>query len=326
MKHKKALIGIMLILGITFILTFINPIFIPYNDIHKRWKHFYDLPQNSIDMLFIGSSHSYTSFNPKIFQKVLGIKSFNLSSNSENISQTYFHLVEALKTQNPKMVVLETFKINPEKGAYSPIMRDSNFESMKMSLNKLQALTVWYKKTEYFYALFPIIKYHNNWANYSIQHNIYEEYKKTTNTTDGFDPKAGIMTSETAEKYKKMTPNKSEFVISDYAAEYIEKIVKLCEKKKIQILFVNAPMFKEYLKKIDYNSRYKNTKNIIAGKYGKTYIDFNLLYDDLKLTRLDFNNEFNTYHHLNYKGSEKVSLYLSNWIKNNYKDIKQGDG
>lgn len=35
-----------------------------YNE--SRWNEFYKLPKNSLDMVFLGSSHSYCTFDLKI--------------------------------------------------------------------------------------------------------------------------------------------------------------------------------------------------------------------------------------------------------------------
>ena len=40
-----------------------------YNE--SRWNEFYELPKNSLDMVFLGSSHSYCTFDPENFDSVL---------------------------------------------------------------------------------------------------------------------------------------------------------------------------------------------------------------------------------------------------------------
>ncbi|MCG8475685.1 MAG: hypothetical protein MI784_09440, partial [Cytophagales bacterium] len=44
----------------------------------KRWEEFHALPKNSLDVLFLGSSHCYRSLSPKVFKQELGLESFNL--------------------------------------------------------------------------------------------------------------------------------------------------------------------------------------------------------------------------------------------------------
>ena len=39
---------------------------------------YYTIPKDSIDLLFIGSSHSYCSFNPRLFDHYLKCNSLNL--------------------------------------------------------------------------------------------------------------------------------------------------------------------------------------------------------------------------------------------------------
>ena len=46
---------------------------------------YYKIPKDSIDLLFIGSSHSYCSFNSRLFDNYLRCNSLNLGTNSNNI-------------------------------------------------------------------------------------------------------------------------------------------------------------------------------------------------------------------------------------------------
>ena len=57
-----------------------------YNE--KRWAEFYELEKNSIDMVFLGSSHSYCTFDPDIFEY------FKLS-NGHAATTSGFHLFYA---------------------------------------------------------------------------------------------------------------------------------------------------------------------------------------------------------------------------------------
>ena len=50
---------------------------------------YYKLPKDSIDLLFVGSSHSYCSFNPRLFDHYLKCNSLNLGTDSQSFSITY---------------------------------------------------------------------------------------------------------------------------------------------------------------------------------------------------------------------------------------------
>ena len=74
---------------------------------HQVWNNFYELPHNSIDIVFLGNSLSYSSFNPLVFNGFLGVSSYNLGTADQNIKQSYYNLKEVIEHQLPKMVILE---------------------------------------------------------------------------------------------------------------------------------------------------------------------------------------------------------------------------
>ena len=78
-----------------------------YNE--SRWNEFYDLPKNSLDMVFLGSSHSYCTFDPENFDSVLGTSSYQLGMPLQHMDSTYFTLLEVLNYQKPKKVVVEVY-------------------------------------------------------------------------------------------------------------------------------------------------------------------------------------------------------------------------
>ena len=61
-----------------------------------------------VDVLFVGSSHAYRGFDPRIFSKN-GIKSFNLGSSSQTPIQTDILVRRYLNQLDPKLIILEIF-------------------------------------------------------------------------------------------------------------------------------------------------------------------------------------------------------------------------
>ena len=62
----------------------------------------------NVDVLFLGSSHAYRGFDPRIFRK-RGYSSFNLGSSAQTPSQTKVWLKRYLKHLNPKIVIYEVY-------------------------------------------------------------------------------------------------------------------------------------------------------------------------------------------------------------------------
>lgn len=100
-----------------------------------------NLPQNSIDLLFVGSSHSYCTFNTRLFDHYLKCNSLNLGTDAQSLSVTYSAILEILKKQNPKVIILEIYPI----GRDSSIIAIRPFlDTMAFSLNKLDLLKIHY--------------------------------------------------------------------------------------------------------------------------------------------------------------------------------------
>jgi len=98
---------------------------------------YYKLPKNSIDLLFIGSSHSYCTFNTHLFDHYLECNSLNLGTDSQSLSITYSAILEILKKQNPKVIVIEIYPI--ERQVETLALR-SHLDTMGFSINKLRLI------------------------------------------------------------------------------------------------------------------------------------------------------------------------------------------
>ena len=64
----------------------------------------------NVDILFLGSSHAYRSFDPRFYAKN-NLKTFNLGSSSQTPIQTKMLLDQYLDSLNPKLVVFEVYPV-----------------------------------------------------------------------------------------------------------------------------------------------------------------------------------------------------------------------
>ena len=112
-----------------------------YGHLNSRVK---DIKNHSdVDVLFLGSSHAYRGFDPRIFKKH-GITSFNLGSSSQTPIQTEILLNRYLNSLNPKLVVYEVYpgflRNDGVESALDLIANDKiDFLTIKMSLNLKKA-------------------------------------------------------------------------------------------------------------------------------------------------------------------------------------------
>lgn len=100
---------------------------------------FYRLEEDTVDVLFVGSSHVYYSINTCNLYDDYGIASYLLASPAQPVWISYYFLQEALKTQSPRLVVFDVctlYKKQSDVGAASL----PSLISMKPSREKWKAI------------------------------------------------------------------------------------------------------------------------------------------------------------------------------------------
>ena len=112
----------------------------------------YTSEKDSIDVIFIGSSHSFCSLNTGILWNDYGIASKNIGDSGQRFPTSYYYLLDALKTQNPKVVFIELWGIEyPYTTAEGSLYR--NTIGLNWSRNYVNNLNI-IKDLKQSYALF----------------------------------------------------------------------------------------------------------------------------------------------------------------------------
>ena len=161
----------------------------------NRWDEFYAQSENSIDMVFIGSSHSYCTFDPLIIDEGLGTNSYQLGMPLQHMDSTYYTLREVLNYQQPKDVVLEVYWD----------MLDDEFEITQAGY-LFQVMRNEELEKEYIREVFPLsekVKYNVNLFRYQADYFAYrtsELKEKIENNYNVSTPPA--QKQEGTEKYR----------------------------------------------------------------------------------------------------------------------------
>lgn len=287
----------------------------PSNLIVRIWDGFYSLKRESLDLLVTGSSHAFSTFDPSIILEETGMENYILASHSQNPVQTYYNVKEALHYQHPKAIIMEAFMIdnsnNWRDGAtYDRDWRkESNIDSMRFGPTKLEAVMEQYEKANWSYALLPLARCHDNWADIKNICSNLNFYTKGIRDFSPFSPSLTSMSAETMEKYAQADYNPSEWVISPTNELHFRKLAQLCREEDITLYLVMAPMYDVYIRSINYDSR-NSQLAALAESEGVYYLDCNLRYDEIGLTAQDFEDEFISFIHLNSTGAEKVTRFV----------------
>lgn len=180
-KHIKFMCKCMIFLIILFIcVENVYRVIVPkffFSDIWPTtltYSKFYEEEEDTIDVIFLGSSHAASSFIPQELYNNYGITSYNLGCEQQNLVTSYFWLKEALRYQKPKAVVLDCYFLFLYSG-YEPLNSAESctrkaLDYMKWSPVKREAVKTICELDQYqslvSYYL-PNIRYHARWMNLS---------------------------------------------------------------------------------------------------------------------------------------------------------------
>ncbi len=294
----------------------------PINNITKNWISFYEQDKNSIDVLIVGNSHAYSTFDIDILGEATGKKYYNLASNSQTVTQTYYNLKEALKYQKPELVILEATAIDSNNNwkwqdgeQYDKDWKkESNIDGMKFGLTKIEAICNQYDPQNWFYAGLKIARCHQYWRDSEQIEKNSVFYKEELADYSSYTPSPDSMSEEVMEQYKNAPTNAVPYYISDENKEHFYKLVELCKKKKINLCIIRYPSYDEYISHIDYGSEHDAIASL-AKEADISFWDCNDYYSDILLESTDYENVYSAYHHLNDSGAKKTTIFIQQWLQ-----------
>lgn len=234
----------------------------------------------NVDILFLGSSHTYRTFDNRIFE-IEGLKIFNLGTNAQTAIQTEVLLERHLKRLNPKIVIYEVYPGNlTSDGIESAINILNNdkidFEALKMTLS--------YNHIKTYNAL--IFSIYSDLINKKIKYKEPNKKYGDTYISGGYVEKELKLFA-----YKKH--KKRAWILEEKQIKSFEKNIELIKATGAKLILVQAPITKNLYNAYSNNDYYDS----LISTYGD-YYNFN------KIITIDDSLHFYDHHHLNKKGVE----------------------
>ena len=255
------------------------------------------------DIYFLGTSHSYCSFNPLVLYEKTGMKSYVLATQKQPIGATYYYMKDAVKKREPKYIVVDVFSCLLKEEEDEGVVH-SYTDDMPLSMNKLAMIYHVVPTGMKAEALFPLIKYHDRWG--ELKTKDYEtRYKDYRDPYRGYVALPGqsekFQEDLEGESKKNVTP-----AISDEVKSYLLSMKKYCAKRGIQLVLIKTPTWEED----SYKARLIELETFIRQE-GFTYINFNPSKDDMNIKPEDYYDGY----HLNTVGAEKFNRFLAELMK-----------
>lgn len=295
----------------------------------SRWNEFYALPKDSLDIVFLGSSHSYCTFDPEIIDSRLGTSSYQLGMPLQHMDSTYYTMREVLNYQKPKLAVVEVYWD----------MMDDEFELTQAGY-LFQVMKNKELEKQYISEVFPLsekLKYNNAALRYQADYFAY----RTSELKKSVEAKYNVAMPQTqkqqgSEKYRskgytmcdyKMLPDEfdktnqfknldgNKWKINDTQVKYLKKLTKLCRDNGTDVIFVTAPVANVSMDYIKNYGQIHNTVQNIADEMNVPYLDYNYVNGENNLLT---NDNFRDDAHLNHSGVTIVDNNFADWLEINY--------
>lgn len=285
-----------------------------YAQTDDRFDDFRKFEDNTVDVIFTGTSGIDRYYIAAKGFEEHGITAYPLTSDAQPAWLTVNILIEAVRHQSPKLVVIDirpfTTQYNKKIGSIetgvryltdgtclSPVNR---FNAIETSLVKLQTLspdTDFDRKTFYL----PLLKHHGAWQSIDefvdeyayAQLGFYMSPTRTVVTTEAFEDVTGEVT-----KRGQMHP---------VAQESLNQLLDYLDTQSYDVLFLNTPQGRS-----EEEMSTNNTVCDILDERGYKYLICEI--DDT----YDMESDFYNSGHVNYYGAEKFTEYFAQYLLDNY--------
>ncbi len=285
----------------------------------EMWDGFYSEPDDSVDVVYIGSSHVMGGISPLCIWEETGLNGYICASTKLSVPASYLYLAEAIRRQHPAIAVFDmsrVFKLYQNVEYEEDTRRGLDYVHFsEEKVDVAETLMENDTRQSLFSYVFPITRYHSRWFDLT-------EEDFTYLARDSHMPARGQGVDFTISGFS--VPNtffeeREEddlYGIGQDSVEYLEKMVELCKETGTELVFIKVPSYA-------WNYTMHEMAQEFADAYGISFIDYNM--PDIRreidfVSSLDFLDEGD---HLNSYGAEKVSRHLGNWLKARYKIVKK---
>lgn len=295
-----------------------------FDETTRQIEGFYDEKNDTIDVVFLGTSHMNSGIIPMELYREYGLKSYNLATSAQPLEASYYLLREVVKTQEPRLCVIDASGLwieEPPEYAWRYVI-----DNIRSDYSKVQLADLYYRDSCDCVATqaFPLFYYHGRWKN--LEYQDFMEFSRNKH----FFTKGNLIVSsqrimgasvdvDSMNEEERQLEENRQYVFPELEPERIEyllKIVELCKRHKMEILVTKIPVIYSVTGYSSAWTRRKSdaTKNLCANN---SIAYYDLLYDSE--INLDWTTDtVDGGMHLNYLGGKKVTEYMGEYILDRY--------
>lgn len=293
MKMKKAAGSILFLLGLVLILVILSVSMSPRGEVYnvigveEKTHYFSRQEKDTIDVIIVGDSETYSAFNPLQMWKEHGITSYVCGTRAQRLCDTLSILESCLETQSPELIVLETNCLF-RSADIKPQMTDKTLYRLSQGLS--------------------VFQYHDRWKQiFSMLDSAEQKKLEREHVRKGFKLRKDVV-PYTGGEWMKESEQRKDFGYQ--VEEYLGKIYELCESNDIGLVLVTAPA------PDNWTYAKHNTVTDWAEENSIKYLDMNLENEEIQIDWKTDTRDGGD--HLNFDGAKKLTAYFGNYLEENF--------
>ncbi len=273
----------------------------------QTMEHYYELPGDTVDVLMAGSSHVGMNIPPAMLWDEYGIASYNLWGGMQPIWNSYYYVKEGLKSQKPKLVVVEAFLCGVEAEYSDSVAALKSTQAMHLSVDKISAalasFSTWQSAAE---ALWGMPTYHSRYDELTRDDFASGSWSEDTSIQE-INHNVGNVTPLTLLDYSAIT---DELPLSEKSETYLRRTIQLCKGANVELLLLISPYQAN-----EAECMRLNTVERIAREEGVACLNYLKRY---KQAGIDPQTDFYDIGHLNTAGIPKLTRDFGRYLKAHY--------
>lgn len=306
-------------LGFLVMLGTISYILRPYSGSASRKNlcGFYAEKDDSLDVVFVGSSSCFAFWEAMEAWKQYGIASYDFAAGTMPPQMLKYCLKEAARTQSPSLYVIDLRPFTvAETGYYlereimnmdHDVPLRNTIDNFKYSLNRFRMINecvpASYDKIPYY---FDIIKYHTEWTRLADGQSLAYWKNSCHDSTKGFR----LVDSVKPVKFKDCSGVKKRRQLSERLDGILYDLMDYCKEEKLPVLFLVNAYCQTKKEKAVYNYI-----SDVAAEYGFDFLNTNDYYKEIGL---DYSRDYYDASHVNIFGADKYTRFVADYLLEHY--------
>ncbi len=273
-----------------------------HTDYGSTWSAYLSEPENSIDVLFLGSSYAYCDWNPAVMYAESDLTGYVMGGSEQVPAITYWYLKEALRTQSPSVVVMEGTSLFFDRYQnYTQI----NLGYMPWGMNRVRAILECAEEEKKLGLFWDLYFYHDRWKEVGlvdIKKAVLpagaDELKGHTAVDQIFaDTAGGPFLSEMRQSEEGYQQNMEDF----------DRIARLCWEEGIDLIVTINPTYSQYTSAV-----YERLKKDVEKNPGVTFVNWSNSFEEM-----DLDPAVHLYDggHLNQEGAKLFSACTGRYLR-----------